>query len=289
MVYSQNRGKFAYIDIFKILFLFIVVPLILILSVSVILDASISSNSWMMLVIAIFLGIKHSFDVDHLVAVSNLLISSKNLKKAVSLSFSWALGHMFTATLITIILFIFRDSIFSVLFENIEFIIPLMLIIISLITLAIEFNILQFHKHEEQSDKKFHKHEEQNEKKIHDQEQLATKHMHGLELTDQKKHKIIAGIGIIQGIASNDELLILLTITLGFLDLNFILIGVFFFTIGVVIGMIAYTILLNYPINKFGQKRVTKTVNIVVALLSIGYSVYLLIGLEGLNFFEFFA
>lgn len=289
MALSQNKGKFAYIDLFKVLILLVVLPVILIFSVSVILNTSFSSNSWMILIIAIFLGIKHSFDVDHLVAVSNLLISSKNLKKAASLSFSWALGHMFTATLITIILFIFRDSIFSVLFENIELIIPFMLITISLITLAIEFNILQFHKHEEQSDKKFHKHEEQNEKKIHDQEQLATKHMHGLELTDQKKHKIIAGIGIIQGIASNDELLILLTITLGFLDLNFILIGVFFFTIGVVIGMIAYTILLNYPINKFGKKRVTRIANIVVALISIVYSIWLLTGLGGLNFFEFFV
>lgn len=278
MVYSQNRGKFAYMDIFKILLLFIVVPLILILSVSVILDASISSNSWMMLVIAIFLGIKHSFDVDHLVAVSNLLISSKNLKKAASLSFSWALGHMLTATLITIILFLFRDSIFSILFENIEIIIPFMLIVISLITLAIEFNILQFHKHEDQ-----------NKKKIHDHEKLETKHMHGIELTDQKKHGIIAGIGIIQGIASNDELLILLTITLGFMDLSIILIGVLFFTIGVVVGMIAYTVILNYPINKFGQKRVTRIVNIVVALISIVYSIFLLAGLNGLNIFEFFV
>lgn len=279
MALSQNKGKFAYIDLFKILFLLIFLPLILIFSVSVFLNTSFSSNSWIMLITAIFLGIKHSFDVDHLVAVSNLLISSKNLKKAASMSFSWAIGHMFTATLITLILFLFRDSIFSVLFENMEIIIPFMLIIISLITLAIEFNILQFHKHRDKNEKE----------KIHDHEQLTTKHVHGLEMTDQKKHGIIAGIGIIQGIASNDELLILLTITLGFMDLSIILIGVLFFTIGVVIGMIAYTILLNYPINKFGHKRVTRIANIVVALLSIGYSIWLLIGLGGLNFFEFFV
>jgi len=43
---------------------------------------------------------------------------------------------------------------------------------------------------------------------------------------------------------------------------------------------IAYTVILNYSINKFGQKRVTKIVNVVVALLSIGYSIWLLMGLS---------
>ena len=59
--------------------------------------------------LALALGFKHSYDADHLVAVSNLLSRSKDLRRTTLMSVSWAAGHMLTASGITVILFVFRE------------------------------------------------------------------------------------------------------------------------------------------------------------------------------------
>ena len=60
--------------------------------------------------LALALGFKHSYDADHLVAVSNLLVRSHDLRRTALMSVSWALGHMLTASGITVILFVFRET-----------------------------------------------------------------------------------------------------------------------------------------------------------------------------------
>ena len=97
--------------------------------------------------LAFLLGIKHSVDVDHLVAVSSLLTRSPTLKITVSLSIAWALGHMVTATIITYILFIFSDTLLRPLLGKFELIVAFMLIVIAVLTLAWEFDIIKIGKH----------------------------------------------------------------------------------------------------------------------------------------------
>ena len=91
------------------------------------------------------------------------------------------------------------------------------------------------------------------------------------------------GIGIVHGLASNDELLILFTISLSATSLLGLLLGVGVFSMGVVLGMVVYGIGVTYPIARFGKSRVRKTVNISVAVLSIAYAVLLLAGFETVN------
>jgi hypothetical protein len=201
------------------------------------------------------------------------------MKKAITMSSSWALGHMATASVITVILFLFRDSIFSIIFENAEKIIPIMLIIIAEVALALEFNIIQFHKHHEEDDMD-HSHEKNLE--------LDSKHLHIKEIDEKKKHGVMLGIGIFQGIASNDELLILLTVSLNFTNILSLVVGILFFTIGVMSGMLIYSFVIKYPIQKWGKKIVSRVANVVIAILSIIYAIYLLLGSEGINIFEIF-
>ena len=61
--------------------------------------------------LALALGFKHSYDADHIVAVSNILKNSKSIKNAFKISMSWAAGHLLTALLITAILYSFKDTI----------------------------------------------------------------------------------------------------------------------------------------------------------------------------------
>ena len=51
-------------------------------------------------IFAILLGLKHSFDADHLVAVTGVLSNAPTSKQTTKLSVSWALGHMVTASLL---------------------------------------------------------------------------------------------------------------------------------------------------------------------------------------------
>lgn len=221
---------------------------------------------------AFILGIKHSFDADHLVAVSGFLSNASSTKRSTTLSVSWALGHMLTASILTIILFAFKETLLKEILSSMEYLVAFMLIAIAILTLAWEFEVLHFHSHE-------HK-----DKKVPEQQEEHS-HIH-IHLPRMNQHGSMVGIGFIHGVASNDELLLLFTLTLGISNLLGILIGVFFFTIGVILGMIVYGMIINIPNKKYGQKRVSRIVNTTIASLTLAYGMWLLLGLEGLNIFE---
>jgi high-affinity nickel permease len=220
---------------------------------------------------AILLGIKHSFDADHLVAVTGVLSNAPNTKYTTKLSISWALGHMITASMLTIVFFSFKETLLKEILSNAELLVPFMLITIALLTLAWEYDLLHFHRHE-------HSQGDVEESKEHT-------HLH-FHVPKLNEHGTMVGIGIVHGLASNDELLLLFTLTLGINELWAILIGVTFFTLGVIGGMVTYGWLINFPNKRWGEKRVTRVVNVSIATVTLAYAVWLLIGLEGLNVVE---
>src|SRR3990172_7924491 len=59
--------------------------------------------------LAIALGFKHSYDADHLVAVSNFIARSSGVRKTTLMSVSWAAGHMAAASMVTLVLYASRD------------------------------------------------------------------------------------------------------------------------------------------------------------------------------------
>ena len=218
------------------------------------------------LLLALFLGIKHSFDADHIIGVSNLLIKSKSLINTIKMSISWAIGHMLTAVLITFLLFAFKDSIFLLILNNLdkfEILVAIMLIILGVISL---YQARFFHSH-------YHEHEHENTSEEH-----SHFHMHLKNNNLNHSHKHMFGIGIIHGFASNDELLLLLTVSLGLTSLIEIIFSVAIFSLGVVIGMVAFGIFLTYPIIKIKSETLLKIVNAVVGSASIIYGVIMLTG-----------
>lgn len=89
--------------------------------------------------VSFFLGIKHSFDVDHIVAVSSFFLHSYKFSKIVKLSIMWALGHTLTAGIITVIIFYINDFFLQDILSNFEVIVSIMLIFIGFLTLLWEF------------------------------------------------------------------------------------------------------------------------------------------------------
>ena len=218
--------------------------------------------------LALVLGFKHSYDADHLVAVSNLLVRSHDLRRTVLMSVSWAAGHMLTASGITVILFVFRESLLRGFLAAFEIIVGVMLVVIGVIGILWEFRVLQrvglLHEHPHE----------------HPAGEHAHPHFHLSRFGD---HRTMFGIGVVHGLASNDELLILLVASFAIATIEGLVAGVVVFSFGVILGMILFGVGLNYPMLKWGDAKVRRVVSIVAAALSIAYGVLLLLGVEGIN------
>ncbi len=208
--------------------------------------------------LALLLGFKHSYDADHILAVSNLLSKTKSMKNVVKMSISWSAGHMITASIVTVILFYSRDYLISNFLSYFEYIVALMLIGLGIFSL-VNFKFAHFHMHT-------------HVKRRHDH-----LHMHAIK-SENHHHKTMFGIGIVQGLASNDELLILFVVSLTFTTLTQIIAGVFLFSLGVVAGMLVYSMILNRTITMFGDGTM-KVINIGSGIFSIGYGLFLLLGI----------
>ncbi len=223
----------------------------------------------LLLLLALGLGFKHSYDADHLVAVANLITRSSRPRKTVTLTSVWAVGHMATATVITVLLFTLKDFFLRPLLANLDWLVASMLIAIGIVGILWEFSIIQKHIHPHAHGRMVHSH--------------PHLHLNLRWFRGRADHEKMLGIGFIHGVASNDELLILFTAYLGVTTLAGILMGVFIFSVGVVAGMILFGLSLFYPILRWGRDPVRRAVNVTVSALSMAYGVYLLLGMANLN------
>ena len=181
-------------------------------------------------ILAFIMGIKHAFDADHILVVSNFLSRSKRLDESLNISLNWGIGHMLTAGIITLIIFYNVNSLPVVmLLEYFEIIIALIMIVMGIISLTIGIPLQ--HKHEHNHDGIKHEH-------------VHTHRVGGFINKDLKSHHASFGVGIIHGLASNDELFIILILGLGIGSITTLLGALLLFSTGVVLGMTAFSILL---------------------------------------------
>jgi len=219
-------------------------------------------------VLALALGFKHSYDADHLVAVSNLIARSPSLRKTATMSVSWALGHVATASIITGVLFFSRETFLKEVLDPLELAVGVMLIALGAISLSWEFGILPKFAH-------IHRHR-------HGPAPVEHEHAH-VHPGGYREHGAMFGIGIVHGLASNDELLILFVSALSVTSLAGLLAGVAVFSLGVVVGMISFGFALTYPLKRWEAKRVRRAVALVAGILSIAYGILILLGFRGFN------
>ncbi len=212
--------------------------------------------------LALALGFKHSYDADHLVAVSNLLTRSKSLRRTAWMSVSWAAGHMITATIVTVLLYTFRTTLLTGVLDNLELAVAVMLVVIGVFSLLVEFGLIHRHEHRHEAEEHVHTH---------------------LSSHDDPHHRAMFGIGVVHGLASNDELILLFVASLSVTSLAGLLGGVGVFSVGVVAGMIVFGIGVSYPMARWDSARVRRAVSIGAAVLSIAYAGLLFVGFEGVN------
>jgi len=118
----------------------------------------------------------------------------------------------------------------------------------------------------------------------HEHEHATTRHEHEHpHLRDYREHGLMLGIGLVHGLASNDEILVLLLPVLAVTSLATLLTGVGFFSLGVVLGMIVFAWAITFPARRWSTERVQRAVRIAASVLSLVYGLALLAGFEGFN------
>ena len=210
------------------------------------------------MVLAIVLGFKHSYDSDHLIAVSNILRKVDSVKSSIRVGFSWGIGHMLTATIITVILFIFKESFLSDVLPHFEKIVGVMLIVLGILSLR-DFFGLHSHRHFHGSIVHSHPH-------IHLKKYQDSRH----------SHIHMFGIGVIHGLASNDELLLLFAASLAVTSLGGLILALGLFSFGVILGMVLFTIAFSYPLIKLQNEKIYKFFSIGTGSIGVLYGTLIL-------------
>ncbi|HIM82404.1 MAG TPA: hypothetical protein EYM50_01465 [Nitrososphaerales archaeon] len=222
-------------------------------------------------ILAFIMGIKHAFDADHVLLVSNFLSRTKRLDESLNISLNWGVGHMLTAGIITLIIFYNVNSRPVVmLLENFEIIIASIMVVMGIISLTIGIPLQ--HKHEHNHDGIKHEH-------------VHTHRVGGFIKKDLKSHHTSFGVGIIHGLASNDELFIVLILGLGIGSVTTLLGALFLFSTGVVLGMMLFSILLLKSSNVL-TKNFKWILNYGFGISAIIYGLYLFSINTGLEIFQ---
>ena len=105
----------------------------------------------------------------------------------------------------------------------------------------------------------------------HDGEVHRHVHMHLKSDESDHMHKHIFGMGMLQGLASNDEVLLLFTVFLGIATIGEIMTGMMLFAIGIFIGMMFFGMLFNV------LSTWSRALNVLVSLTSIIYGFMMLL------------
>lgn len=215
------------------------------------------------LLFGFFLGVKHAFDADHLVAVSAMVSTHKNPFKAALVGAFWGMGHTTTLFLVGLLVLMLKVSIPQSLSLSFEILVGVMLVVLGISKLK-------------GTSKKTHIHRHQHGSFLH-----SHTHPSGL-IGHFHQHKRSFLIGIIHGLAGSGALMILvLSAIRSTVD------GIFYiliFGIGSILGMSIISVILGLPfiLSKKKFPKTEKYLTFITGILGIiiGISLIYEIGMK---------
>ena len=224
---------------------------------------------WLALVLGLVLGLKHSIEPDHVVAVSTIVNEYRNPLRAFWVGISWGLGHTTTLFLVGIAIIALRLTIPDSLALFLEFAVGIMLV-------GLGAQVIYNYRN-----KKIHQHE-------HDHELDAHRHFHSHQTGPEHSpvHHLLRAVGkpflrkksffvgTVHGLAGSAALtLVVLTyIESPLAGLTYIAV----FGLGSVLSMGVMTIIISMPI-VFSANRLPNLNRFIqpgVGVLSILFGVY---------------
>ena len=216
-----------------------------------------SSETIALILSGLALGVQHSFDGDHIVAVSAIVSRSKSLERSALLGTLWGTGHTTALLIVGIAVLIFRISIPKSAENLFEALAGAALVAIGIFVIV---NVRRMHPHG-------HRHKHGSTKHAHE-------HDHGIE-PEHHQHHVTFLVGTIQGLAGSAGLMLVILSTINSITIG--LAYILFFGIGSIIGMVMMATLMSLPHLKTSTfPDINKLLSSVAAIASIGFGFYLI-------------
>ncbi len=202
------------------------------------------------------LGLKHTFDPDHIIAVSTIVSQAKNIKRSLLQGLLWGLGHTATLFLVGSLILIFKISIPPKMTLVFELLVGAVLIILGINVLARLFRV-RIHLHKHKHDKVTHAHLHSHEKPSSHEEPASHAHSHRSFM-----------VGMLHGLAGSAALMLIVLASVGSISHGLFYVGAF--GAGLTIGMLIVSGIISLPFI-FTERfdRFNLVLKIITGLVSI--------------------
>ena len=211
-----------------------------------------------LLAYALYEGLFHAVEADHVLAVTNIVSQRDKVRPALMDGIYWGLGHTSTIFLIGIIMIMLKVNIPDSSFSYFEAAVGLMLILVASYRLYIFFRDVHIHKHKkEHAGVNNHSH-------IH------------VHPKGDKLHKTSYGIGLVHGLAGSGALVVLVMTQINSIASSFLYLVIF--GIGSIVGMTLVAGVFSIPFSKrLINSKVLRTILVLISsLLCFAYGCYVI-------------
>lgn len=144
------------------------------------------------LLLTIYTGFTHAFEVDHLLAVSNIVSQRNSIKSSMKDGIFWGLGHASTIFFLGLSIIVFKAYIQDPYFHYFEAMVGIMLVALAI------YRLIKFFR-----GKKIVAHAQ-----IHDHNGGQHKHLH-MQVDGEHIHTLAYGIGLVHGLAGSGALILI--------------------------------------------------------------------------------
>lgn len=225
------------------------------------------------ILLTVYAGLEHAFEVDHLLAVNSLVTNRNKVREALKDGIFWGIGHTFTLFVIGVIMIFFKVVISPNVFNYLEGVVGFMLIVLGIYRLMKLFKKVP-HSHT-YSHIHTHKHDD-GTTHAHWHTHTYT-HSHSLDILQHehpdtlKSFKAAFSVGLVHGLAGSGALVVLVLSQMKtpLEGLLYILI----FGIGSILGMFLASGLFSLPFSKnvLKSSKLQYTLIVLSSLLCIGF------------------
>jgi cytochrome c biogenesis protein CcdA len=211
------------------------------------------------LVYALYEGLIHAVEADHVLAVTNIVSQRDKVRPALIDGIYWGFGHTSTIFLIGIMMIMLKVNIPDSSFSYFEAVVGFMLILVASYRLYLFFS-------KEQS-AHIHKHEKEHAG--------VNNHFH-IHLKGDNLHKTSFGIGFVHGLAGSGALVVLVMAQINSMVNS--LLYLIIFGLGSIIGMTLIAGVFSIPFSKkLINSKILRTILVLISsLLCFAYGCYVI-------------
>ena len=207
------------------------------------------------------LGLGHSLDPDHVVAVSTLLCKSPSLRKSIVSATAWGAGHSAVLLVVGLLVLGLRIVIPESVVQLFEFAAGIMLFVLGILVVKpLLTHKLLMHQHE----------------KIANTQTPASSDSTNKTQDHSHVHKS-ALTGVLQGLAGSAAIMLVTLTTVNSFELGLIFILVF--GVGVILGMVSIACLISSLLHYTAVhlEKVHEKIMAVTGTISIGFGIFIII------------